>query len=269
MRALIKRVLRFLSTAVFLTLMGNAAASAQCQLPEFRTGQDYGTSVFISLKPRDFTLDKLACLSQALRNQRSEYQNFGVYFFDSEEAAKNFRLAVEGHPPRWPEWANELHAMFFFEAGKEDSLEIFPLGYNRAPSLVTTVDLPLTGVTHCRLEVENRCLIVGMEMTMHQQQLLNTTASGEIVLAGLIGRDGGVTGLRLAEADVHPRQGKALLVNAALQDLKTWQFDAARHEDPIRVIYSFAINASLPHGSLLEVRWVAPNEVRVGLNPPE
>jgi len=253
-----------------LALLGAAPASAQCRSPHFRTGQDYGGSLFVSLQPRDFTLDKLTCLAQALRNRRRDRRSFSILFFDSDEAAKYFQPPVEGYPPRWPEWAKELHAIYSFEADKhEESLDIMPLGYNTGPSLTTKIDLPFAAEPRCRLEMQNRCLIAAVEKITYPQEALKTRASGVIALTGAIERDGRVTGLHVAEADVKPGEEKEWLVNAALHDLKTWQFDAGGHADPIQIIYSFAVDSSLPRGAVPEVQCVLPNTVKVRANPPE
>lgn len=257
--------------AICLVLLVGAPASAQCHPPHFRTGQDYGASLFISVERRDFTLDKLTCLAQALRDRHPDWKTFGVIFFDSYEAAQYFHgQQVEDIYPKWPEWAKEVHAMYSFDADKhEESLEIWPVGFTSAPSLDTTVNLPLAGARHCRLEIQNRCLMAAMEKITYPQGAPPTRASGTVALVGLIRRDGRVTGLRVAEVDVRPAQEKGRLANAALNDLETWQFDAGGHDDPIRIVYSFAIDAALPRGVAPEVRWVSPNEVEVRANPPE
>ncbi|MGP8176260.1 MAG: energy transducer TonB [Terracidiphilus sp.] len=228
--------------------------------------------MFVSLQPREFTLDKLICLAQTLRDRRPDRKSFGVFFFDSHEAAERFQGdPVEGgFPPRWHEWAKELHATYSFDADKhEETIEIIPMGFIADPSLDTSLDLPLAAKPHCRLEIQNRCLMAAVEKITYPQSALEARASGVIVLAGTVDRDGRVTGLHLAEADVIPGEEKKRLVNAALHDLETWQFDAGAHADPIRITYSFAVDSSLPRGVVPQVQWASPNEVTVRANPPE
>lgn len=253
-----------------LTLLADAPAFAQCLPPHFRVGQDYGTSLLVSIQPRDFTLDKLTCLVQALRDRPQEGRTVGILFFDSEEAARYFLPPVEGYPRRWPEWAKALHAIYSFDADRnEESLDIVPMGYNTGPSLATTIALPVVAAPQCRLEIQSRCLMAAMEKITYPKEALRMRASGRIVLVGTIGRDGRVTDLHVAEAGVKPDEEKGQLVNAALQDLKTWQFDAAGRDDPIRIIYSFAIDTSRARGSVPGVLWVSPNQVKVRTGPPQ
>jgi len=251
-----------------LIFLAGAPASAQCRPPQFRMGQDYGSSVFVSIERRDFTIEKLTCLARTLRRR---WSTFGVVFLDSYEAAQNYRGApVEDIYPKWPEWAKEVHALYSFDASKhEESLEVWPMGENTAPSWSTTIALPIVGAPHCRLEIQNRCLMAAMEKVTYPQEAPETRASGVVMLVGTIGRDGGVSGLRVETADVKPPPGREQLVRAAIQDLKAWQFDAAAHDDPIRIVYSFAIDTARPRGAPPQVRWVSPNQVEVRANPSE
>ena len=273
MQALIEMIFSLRATGLLLAgglvLLGGAPASAQCRPPHFRKGQDYGASIFVSIQSRDFTLDKLACLAQTLRGRRPDYKSFWVFFFDSDEAAKYFQPPVEGYPPRWPKWAKGLHAMYSFEADKEDRIEILPMGYNSVPSSVTSIDLPLVAATRCRLAVQDRCLIAAMERIAYPQEALKTRTSGVIVLKGTVKRDGRVTGLRVARADTTPDQEKGRLADAALKDLRTWRFDAAGHDDPIQIVYSFAVETAPIGGGSTQVQWVPPNQVEVRTTVPE
>ncbi len=85
----------------------SSAASAQFRLPHFRTGQDFGGSMYVSISPRDLAVDKLVCLGQTLRKRHK-------LFFTSYEAAKRFSPPREGYPPQWPDWASQFHAILFF-----------------------------------------------------------------------------------------------------------------------------------------------------------
>jgi len=252
-----------------LALLTGVPAPAECRPPHFRIGQDYCGSVFVSIDRRDFAIKKLICLAQTLRRDRG---TFGVEFFDSYEAAQSFRgMPPEGGPPTtWYDWAKEVHAGYSFDVAKhEESIDISPMGDNTAPSWFTRISLPLAGAAHCRLEIQDRCLMAAMEKITYPQEALKMRASGVVTLAGTMQRDGRVAGLRVAEADVKPPQGREQLVAAALQDLKTWQFDTAAHEDAIRIAYSFAIDTALPRGAPAQARWVSPNRVEVRADPVE
>jgi hypothetical protein len=255
-----------------LALVCGAPASAQCHPPHFQTGQDYDASVFVSIQPDDLSLDGLTCLARTLRNRRQQHRRFFVSFFDSLEAARYFQgMPVEGgYPPRWHEWAKALRAMYSFDLEKrEESIEVLPMGFNTAPSLLTTIDLQLGRAPHCRLEIQNRCLLAAMEKITYPQGAVKTGASAVIVLTGSIAPDGRVMRLVVAQADVKPAAERSQLVNAALEDLKAWRFDAGPHDDAIRITYSFAVDTSLPRGVEPRVRWVSPDQVTVRASPPE
>ena len=88
-------------------------------------------------------------------------------------------------------------------------------------------------------------------------------------MKGTVKRDGRVTGLRVARADTTPDQEKGRLADAALKDLRTWRFDAAGHDDPIQIVYSFAVETAPIGGGSTQVQWVPPNQVEVRTTVPE
>ena len=137
------------STVAKPAIMASCAAlvawlplSAQCVPPHYRSGQDYGVGVFVSIRRSDFTVDKLVCLGQTLRGQRPSQESFSVFFFDSDEAAAHFRgTAIEADPtPKWQRWAHALHAEYSFDSAKhEETLSIQPMGFacpTSAPGIV-------------------------------------------------------------------------------------------------------------------------------------
>ena len=253
--------------AGYLPLLGAAPASAQCPEPHFRTAHDYGASLLVSMQARDFTLDNLTCLAQTLRNRSGDHKIFSILFFSSREAAEYFQPPVEGYLPKWPGWAKQVHAIYSFDANKhEESLDILPMGYNTAPSLLTRIDLPLAAVPNCRLETQNRCLMVAMEKTTYPQDALRASAEGSIVLTGSIKRNGRVTRIKVSETDVRPSDEGKTLMKTAIQDLKTWQFDTGGHDDPLRITYSYTIDTSLADRGASHVQWVPPDQVSVRAN---
>jgi TonB family protein len=261
--------------AFCLLSLACADGLAQCQAPRFHKGQDYGASVFVSIRPSDFTLNKLTCLARRLREARQERKSLGVLFFSSRDAAKYFQPpgSVDfepGWPPGRVEWRTHLHALYSFDAAKhEESLKILPLGYETAPTLVTTIDLPLATTPHCHMEIRDRCLMAVLKEITYPQAALKANASGKVVLTGTINRDGRVRSLRVAEADVNPSDERESLAKAALQNLRTWQFDAPEYDDPIRITYSYTIDKSLLHGGVTLVEWDLPNQVIVRANVRE
>lgn len=256
--------------ALCVALSLGVSAAAQCRAPRFRKGRDYGGSMYVSIRPKDFTLDSLTCLGQTLRKNRRAWKSFQVLFFTSRDGAYNFSPApIEVQRAWWSQWARKLHAGYFFDAEKhEEYLEIMPLGYEDE-SYYSKVVLPLAATPHCRLDIAGRCLTAVGQPVAYPEDALRARASGRIVLTGTINRSGGVTGLQVAEADVNPREEKESLVNATILNLNTWQFDSAKRDDLFRINYSYVIHTLLARGSMSEVVWALPNEITVRGNPPE
>jgi TonB family protein len=166
-------------------------------------------------------------------------------------------------------WAKAFHAFYSFEGDKnEETLDILPVGHH-SPSLQNKLHLPLVPEWHCQSEIQNRCLIAAMEKITYPQGVLKARASGVVELTGTVDRNGRVTGVHVVDASVRLGAEKAQLANEAARDLKTWRFDAGGHDDPIRIVYSFEFDASLPRGGRAEVEWVSPNQVKVRANSPK
>jgi hypothetical protein len=247
---------------------------AQCKAPRYRKGQDYGASVWISIAPRDFTLEKLICLGQTLRNKRlRDPGQFGVFFFTSFEAAKYFQPPVEGVPPKWRVWARNLHAIYSYEKNDKDknkskeTIDIIPLGYGEGPSIGTTLNLSLINQQHCGLQIEERCLMLVMQSIDYPEEALKAKVSGKVTLTGIISLDGRVGNLQVAEADVSPSEAKDVLATASFVNLESWRFDSGKAETPIRITFTYAIDASSPAGLNDDVNWELPNQIVIRGNP--
>lgn len=82
--------------AILLILALADYSLAQCHAPHFRVGKDFSSrddalgSLFISIRARDLTIDKLGCLVQTLSKRHPAWKDAGVLIFDSREAANNF-----------------------------------------------------------------------------------------------------------------------------------------------------------------------------------
>ena len=158
-----------------------------------------------------------------------------------------------------------FHAEYNFDPDEKpkESLLIMPRGWGgeRSP-----VDLSGAAPHHCKaeLEVQNRCIMLAASPVAYP-----ANASGAITLTATVGRDGGVKGIRAAETHVTPDKATDFLVEAARQDLSTWHLDAADHDDPLRVTYSFVMDPSLRRGDGTFIRWNPPDHVEVRTNSPE
>jgi TonB family protein len=194
-----------------------------------------------------------------------------VLFFSSVLAARQFHgIPVEsGYPPKWQEWARDLHAMYSVDADKrEESLEILPMGSETPPALRTTIRIPHIGPFHCGIQVTGRCAIAIMERITYPESALKAGATGQVTLSSTITRDGQLTRTRVMVKRFRSTREESVLLNAARQDLNTWKFDASEHNDTIQVTYSFQIDRSLSHGATPQVEWNSPGQVTVRAAPP-
>ena len=97
--------------------------------------------------------------------------------------------------------------------------------------------------------------------------LENETA--RVQLSGTIVKDGSLKNVRVVdEGDVAP-SGRAGLVREAVENLKTWRFEAGPHSDLLRITYSYEIVGRIPPGGgQVDVQLLLPERVvlRGGVN---
>jgi hypothetical protein len=245
-------------------------ATAQCPAPHFHIGQDFSNpqqgigSLSVSLRPKDFTVQKLSCLCQKLLKKNPKWERAGVEFFTTREAAGNMSHMLTEPPPEAKRWEREYHASYSFDKSKrQNQFAILPLGLRGPASLNTTIDLPLTTAPHCQLEIGSRCLMAALEEIDYPQEALKVRAGGKVTVAGVIDRDGGVRKIQVVSTDAQPNDGSAL-ANAALHDLGTWRFDSGDRDDPIEIVYSFVISAPAPFNfAETRVNFFLPNKVEI------
>jgi TonB family protein len=250
-------------------------------VPRYRAGiawEDSKSRVVLQISIRlvDFAPDKLVRLAETLKQHYRDREYIGILIFSSHDAAMHCNPAPygDGFPPRnggRPHSCLEsLHANYTYDAIKrEEHLDLMPWhGSVDGGPLATRFDLPLVGAPQCRLQIMGRCLLALSDFT-YPSEALKRKSSGTVVLTGEIKRNGKVAALRVAESDVNPVEGKDILARAALENLKAWRFDAGERDDPIRITYSYVIDASLPRGAPPGVEWGLPNQVTIRGNPPE
>jgi TonB family protein len=262
MKILNSRAMLAMAAYCAAALCGSAGASAQCSVPHFRKGQDYGASVFVSIALRDFTVSQLTCLAQRLRSRRRELKTFGVFFFGSYEAAKHFQPTAEGYPARWPQWAAQLHAIYTFDAANHSELlNIIPQGYKSDPSLSTTIAVPIVTTPRCRLQIQDRCLMALSEDIIYPEEAIRAKVWGSVALKGNITSAGTVTAVQVIEAHVERDQGTALLTDAACRNLRAWKFDSGQRDTSFRITYSYVFEAAPSAGGAPKVEWSLPNQI--------
>jgi len=258
------RALLFCGIALFWS---GGAISAQCHVPSFRKGEDYGASVFVALSPRDFTLDKLKCLAQTMKKKRHlESKQLYVAFFSSYEAAKYFR--PPGAPGYRSQFARQLHATYTFDSEKgAETLDVLPLGLGGDETVDTTITFPQEAPPHCKLNVQDRCLMAVIQEIAYPEQALKEKVSGKIAMTGRITMTGVVTDVQMSDTNVSASPGRSILAAMALQNLQRWQFDASKGDNTIRITYVYVIDSSLPSGIHYDVRWGLPDQIVIRGNP--
>jgi hypothetical protein len=150
----------------------------------------------------------------------------------------------------------QMHAECSFDAEKhEDFVEIMPTG-----PFSTRIDLPVETTPHCKLEIDNRCLIA-LQQFPYPAQLLNGKPSGSVTLAGTITRAGTVDHIRVVKAE-------SISASAAVQNLTSWRLEPGPRDESIHITYSYAIDNSLRRMDGMQVQWALPNAVSIRI-PPE
>ena len=262
--------------ALLLLLLCLVAQSvfAQCRPPRYHQGKDFinpqsgAGSIYVSIRPKDFTLRKLTCLALSLRKRNPNWKAVNVLVFDSNDAAERF-LPTPMEVPRtvWAQWARRLHAAYFLNTDKrEDYLEIMPLGYEGSSSYDTRIDLPITTQPRCSLEMSERCVLLIGDID-YPSGALTANGAGTVSLEATVNRDGTIANALVIEADVHPAAAKHILADAALKNLETWRFDASARRSQIRITYSYVLDDSLRSGSPPEVRWDRPDRIVIRARP--
>ncbi|MGA2434114.1 MAG: TonB family protein [Bryobacteraceae bacterium] len=211
-----------------------------------RTLVDNASDVAITLSVRheDFAPRTLVCLAGTLR-ERYPGRNISASIFSSYDAALGYLPGSLEVPPRVRRYQSELHALYSYNREThEEYLEILPEGLDRADSIFTTrIDLPAKAAPACKLAITGRCLLE-FEHIDYPSAKGMPKISGQVTLAGSIRSDGKLSGVTVEGANVSPAQSRAVLVDAALQNFRTWRFEPAEQQNTIRVTYDFEVTNS-------------------------
>ncbi len=196
------RALWLLAVAIVLGMNAAGSAAAKCRSPRFQLARDFVNyesgrgSAHISLTPADFTLPNLVCLAQVLKAQHPDWKQVNVLMFSSQTAATGFSPGKLGPEELW-QFDRQLRAFYSVDVdAREEFLAITPMGLEGGDDYDTRLHLPPSGTPHCRLEVNDRCLLA-VEPLKYQVRELREAAPGSVTLAATIGRDGRLAGITL------------------------------------------------------------------------
>ena len=85
---------------------------------DFSNPQQGIGSLAISMRPKDFTVQKLKCLCLKLLKKNPTWEDALVQIFTSREAAGNMSHMLVEPPPEAKLWERELHAFYSFNKSK-------------------------------------------------------------------------------------------------------------------------------------------------------
>jgi hypothetical protein len=243
---------------------------AQCKAPHYHAldslKAEKGVSKIV-IKPRDLTIDGLICLTQDLKARHSEWLSKDLVIFTSHDAAKSFLPGPRVELPALAVRAqSQVHAVYTFNREtREEHLDILPYGWTTARPDATTLNLPVKEAPPCRFEVHGRCLMALKELD-YPYDALRSEASGSATLVGTIRSDGRISGIEVQDAAVGQGEAVASLVEGAKQNLASWQLEARRGQDVIRITYSYVIDRSLGQ-YLVNADIALPDRIVIRGNP--
>lgn len=240
---------------------------SQCKPPQYRRATSLNSNrglLKIIVQPNDFSVDKLICLAENLKEMHREWKDVNVLIFDDPIAAKNF-IPPGTENTASNRWARELHVIYSLNRDKnEEHLDILPFGWNTERSDATNIPLPLAGRPRCQYEISGRC-VIAFAGSQYLYEGFNSVASGTVRLTAAIEGDGSVTKAHVDAVDVDPKQEGDRLATAALQDLSHWKLEPRGSQEFIHVTYSYRIDKSMPSGHV-DVDYKLPDAVFVRRN---
>lgn len=264
------------TTRILITLLCSAfigtTTFAQCRAPRFRKGRDYGASVYVSVQPSDLTINKLVCLAQTLRMRHPDRTSYTILVFSSPDGANNFQASHADYedPFAWARWAKQLRAIYVFDPDKhQEHLDITPFGYERISSYDSRIDLPLVSRPHCRLEINDRC-VMALDRINYPDDALKAKPSATVTLTGTVASTGEITRVQLASvATTAAEDIKEAFIRGSINNLRTLQLEPASHEDWVRIAYTYVIDSSLLPRGQVRMDLALPNQITIRANPFE
>jgi hypothetical protein len=268
-RRMMQRVVRWCALSLACLCIA-PLLRGQCRVPPYRVGKVLGYTAptviaDISIRPEDFTIEKLLCLAGALKMRYRHAPEIAVGIFGSHKAAVNFVAPSVEKLPDEDLWASQLHADYYYNAEKgEESVTLIPDLLSSNPQLSTRIDLPVTGKPSCRLQIQDRCLIAFDHKIFYVQ--VSKDRSAKVTLTAEIQQNGSVAGVRLANAETTGSVDERQLAESAIRNLGSWQFERSNTKVPIRVTYSVEwVDTPLNNG--IDVQFKLPDCVDIKRGP--
>jgi TonB family protein len=249
---------------------------AQCRAPQFQAGRIFvreedTVMESISMPLPAFRPANLACLAASMKERYRGRKSILIYIYSSPEAAQGDVFPME--TSEWDAWAfRQLHAFYMFDASKhEEYLKILPAGGSwvvPGGPYSTRIDLPAKIPPHCRVEINNRCLIA-TDYLIYPAEALKRRESGTVVLAATITRGGKVDKVRVVKVEGVSPEAESLLAKAALLALSSEIFESSLHDDAVQITYSYVIDDSARYTDGEKVEWALPDKITISAKPDE
>jgi len=274
----INRFLGVILQIIVLNLYASSSAQnslAQCKAPKYRecfVQQESKTSIVssISIRVENLAPERLVCLVNTFKQRYKDRKEIDIQIFDSCRAAERYFPKNTNYDPIEEEAATHMHGYYAFSANKnEEFVQINPRGLLMDVSdgyFNTVINLPILSKPQCRVQMHGRCLLA-LKDIKYPADAKKAGVTGTVTLAGMIDRQGIMTGIKIAETSVKPAEAKDLLANEAMENIKTWRFEKSKKKDPFRITYFYAIN--IPKGDIgqVEVRPELPDHIYINVNP--
>jgi hypothetical protein len=255
--------------ACFALVWNSFAFGSSCRLPRYRAGKisdtAAATSLTVSVGPAGFAPTGLICLVEHLRPVYANRKVLDILFFDRHEAAVHYLPGSIDPSPEAVEYQSQMHALYYAEPGQSKEYLLLmpdPLTYDPAAPFNTRFDFPISGAPTCKLQIANRCLL-SFRHILYPWQGGTAKVSGDVAVTGVVNRDGSMAKIAVADAVVNPMTEKSVLVDAAVDNLKTWQFEDSKQSIPIRITYSFRLLQSSAMKYKTDVEFSLPERVTI------
>jgi TonB family protein len=271
----IKCMLVVLVTSIFIPTLDSLA---QCNPPGYKKGKIWGDSrkaiwMNISIQLKDFAPERLLCLADDLKRRYNDRTDIMINIFSTPWAARRYSITEMAEPgPGQPKAEKQMHGQYIYnENTHEHCIYIHPFGMRpvaaKSQFTVTKFDIPVSSKPQCKMQISGRCLLA-LDEICYPDEAKHQKIHGTVTLAGNIGLQGKVTGIRISKTNIEPDEAKSILEREALKNLKSWHFENANQENQFQITYYYAINP--PSGfrdNLEEVRPELPNSIFITLNP--
>jgi hypothetical protein len=227
-----------------IALSATASFAQPCTVPHYQIVTKLvradGVFLLISLNLNDFAPHRLVCLSGALKKLYGATTTHAL-MFSSDEAARYYLPGRMELSPTQQRYQEQLHASYVYykwAGGEYVSLHPGGKGWDYDPRWDTRIDLPVSSNPICTLAMSNRCLLA-FEPVSYPFRDDKKNGGGQVAISGVIGTDGSLTDLGVADAQASQPDQRTAFADYALNNMKTWHFEPAARRDPIRITYRF------------------------------